>query len=101
MTPEPLSARLLQMADDLKTLAHLASTLNPNLGTALICHAARTALASVAAEAEERELRRLQRALEELHENAREEAAQAMAAANPAHQAIIDGIKASLPRLIG
>lgn len=107
MNSEPLSARLLTMGDDLHQLARMIAPKWPELSSALICHAARTGLASVAAQALERQLRRHDRALQELHADAAEEAAQAEAAThaadpppNPARQATIDAIRASLPRLI-
>lgn len=81
MKEDPLSARLLVLGDDLKHLATLASSLNPQLANAILFHAVRAGLASTAATALERTLRSHERALEEARANAAEEAAQAEATA--------------------
>ena len=96
MKPEPLSTRLVTLADDMKSLATLVSTLNPRVGTSLVYLAAQAGLTSLAAQDLERELRAAKRALAELEANEAEEAALAIAAANPARQATIDELKATL-----
>lgn len=92
--PEPLSARLLAQADDLRRLAHLCYRHSPTLATALVLNAARVGLASVAAQQMERDLRGHQRALEEMHANEQEEEASAGIAARHARARTIANIMA-------
>lgn len=74
MKPDPLSARLLAQADDLRRLAHLCCLYNPQLANALVLQAARMGLHSVAAKNLEQDLRAARNTARELGAEMAEEA---------------------------
>jgi hypothetical protein len=72
--PEPLSARILPLADGLHQLAHQVARHDPALGSQLILKAAQVGLLQPAALALERDLARAYRTVDEIHADAAEDA---------------------------